>query len=867
MPHKLLTACLQRSETSTHLHYYFSQEEQATIIMAWPVRKRSDGGGGGGDVGDSSSAEPEMNALLAHHHDDSTNTNNNYSQTAPPISGNIPSPTSGIHTILNDGINRTILLPSDATVLRHRHHNNNSQSQQPANHQQQSHSSQPLQSSQSWDIYGRHSLDDADVAAGALSMISHHHHQQQQHARPPIVRGRSSSSSGVTRSLSNPKPSPMKSSLNSMGSKTPQSGRLQGVGDMIMHPFFSSPPNKCSNDGSLNNSISSYAQYSNQFFNNSTTPQQQQPPQPIQMERGIGSGRKNLNNAYYGGSEHDFLRLSAYDNETSSTSSSAAAQHQQQQYASQNQQYQQQYYYNSPQRIREMPSMPPLEITTNQQRSTSTSSSSSYPPYGLPSSIADETNNRRKNAHSAISDVQNYYSPSSRTSPSKLSLSSSTNNNRTTISSKFIVLGINLSSYNRQTQFLISASGTFMFSLLYGYLQELISVTLCHRQLGLFLALMQFSGYTILSYFFRNLGNDDGQSLSSSGSSGGRQQVVGLKKRAPSSGSSQHQANMSFSRRLRRWKNWVKLRGEQSSSSTSSSTRTTTVPLELYIGLSILRAIDLGMTNTAMQYVNYPTKTLMKSTRVIFTMLFGILFLKKRYGIQDYAIVGLMVAGLGMFMHADSKSSAVFQPLGIIMLTISLLCDGAISNLSEALMNQYEVGQDEFIFRLYSIATFFIFMAAAMKGDLRDGMAYLTTPGTLQEMNEGLDPTWSIFGKVLTMALFSTTGFLGSSCSAAITKTFGALTMSITSTARKATTIFLSFALFPNECTFEHVGGIFLFITSLIAKSLRASKRVNHHHHHHHDHRGHNKAILEAGDGSSNTTLYHSRCSKGENAV
>ena len=73
---------------------------------------------------------------------------------------------------------------------------------------------------------------------------------------------------------------------------------------------------------------------------------------------------------------------------------------------------------------------------------------------------------------------------------------------------------------------------------------------------------------------------------------------------------------------------------------------------------------------------------------------------KKRYGAADFGIVGLMVAGLGMFMHADAKTSAVFQPLGIIMLTISLLCDGAISNLSEALMNQYEVGQDEFIFRL-----------------------------------------------------------------------------------------------------------------------------------------------------------------------
>jgi hypothetical protein len=54
-----------------------------------------------------------------------------------------------------------------------------------------------------------------------------------------------------------------------------------------------------------------------------------------------------------------------------------------------------------------------------------------------------------------------------------------------------------------------------------------------------------------------------------------------------------------------------------------------------------------------------------------------------------------MVAGLAMFMHADASSSAVFHSMGVIMLTISLVCDGAISNTSETIMSQYGVGQDE----------------------------------------------------------------------------------------------------------------------------------------------------------------------------
>jgi len=413
--------------------------------------------------------------------------------------------------------------------------------------------------------------------------------------------------------------------------------------------------------------------------------------------------------------------------------------------------------------------------------------------------------------------------------------------------SRFVVLGWDLSSYTRRNQFLISAGGTFGFSLLYGYLQELISVDLCHRKLGLFLALAQFTGYTFLSFFLRKLEPSKSTKASSASTNNG----------------------MSISRRLRRLRKWGKLRGKvvsEQSTTSASTIKSTTVPLELYIGLSMLRAIDLGMTNLAMQYVNYPAKTLMKSTRVVFTMLFGVICLKKRYGTADFCIVGLMVAGLCMFMHADAHTSAVFQPVGIGMLIISLLCDGAISNLSEALMNQYDVGQDEFIFRLYSVATFFICIAAAAKGDLRDGLSYLTQPGTLQEMEEDLAPTWTISGKILTMALFSTTGFLGSSCSAAITKSFGALTMSITSTARKATTIFLSFALFPNECTVEHVGGIFLFIASLVAKSLRASKRGRHHHSSSHGHKHSKKVggnredvpVIEMGGGSmdaSNTSM------------
>lgn len=139
-------------------------------------------------------------------------------------------------------------------------------------------------------------------------------------------------------------------------------------------------------------------------------------------------------------------------------------------------------------------------------------------------------------------------------------------------------------------------------------------------------------------------------------------------------------------------------------------------------------------------------------------------------------------------------------------------------------MNQFGVGQDEFIFRMYSVALIAIAGAATVKGDLRDGILFLMEPGTYAEQQSNVpleDRAWSCSEKMLIMMLFSTMGFFGSSCSAAITKNFGALAMSITSTARKATTLFLSFLLFDNKCTSEHIVGISIFISALTAKSLR----------------------------------------------
>jgi solute carrier family 35 (adenosine 3'-phospho 5'-phosphosulfate transporter), member B3 len=173
------------------------------------------------------------------------------------------------------------------------------------------------------------------------------------------------------------------------------------------------------------------------------------------------------------------------------------------------------------------------------------------------------------------------------------------------------LFGQDLSKYSPNSQFGICCSGVFLFNVLYGYLQELLSVHIAGRKFALFLAVCQFAGYAF----------------------------------------------------------WASLLARLNRATIKTSRQTPViVPTGKFVALSLLRAFDLAVTNSAMMYLNYPAKTLIKSCRVVFTMLLGVLIRRKRYKLRDYAAVFTLVIGLLIFLHADSSTAAVFHPLGVILL-------------------------------------------------------------------------------------------------------------------------------------------------------------------------------------------------------
>ena len=73
---------------------------------------------------------------------------------------------------------------------------------------------------------------------------------------------------------------------------------------------------------------------------------------------------------------------------------------------------------------------------------------------------------------------------------------------------ELILFGKDLSELSRFKQFIICGSGVFFFTIINGFLQELITVQVAGRNLGVFLASVQFAGYAFWSLFLDSMRPD-----------------------------------------------------------------------------------------------------------------------------------------------------------------------------------------------------------------------------------------------------------------------------------------------------------------------------------------------------------------------
>ena len=102
-----------------------------------------------------------------------------------------------------------------------------------------------------------------------------------------------------------------------------------------------------------------------------------------------------------------------------------------------------------------------------------------------------------------------------------------------------------------------------------------------------------------------------------------------------------------------------------------------------YFILAACTSGGMYATNAALAYLNYTTRIVAKSSKVIPTMLLGTVMQGRRYAASEYAAAGMLVVGIALFTMGDVDTLPSFEVKGIILIAVALCLDSAAGNFEE----------------------------------------------------------------------------------------------------------------------------------------------------------------------------------------
>lgn len=158
-------------------------------------------------------------------------------------------------------------------------------------------------------------------------------------------------------------------------------------------------------------------------------------------------------------------------------------------------------------------------------------------------------------------------------------------------------------------------------------------------------------------------------------------------------------------------------------------------PLSAFAVIAVCNVATVGLSNTACEFLNYPTQALFKSAKPIPVMLAGWLLLRKRYGAGEQAAAVLMVAGLALMGVADARASPEFDAVGFVYISLALVADALIGNLQERLFQRHAVSTDEMVLWTKLFCTGMALACACATGQLLPALGFLaSSPVTLAQV-------------------------------------------------------------------------------------------------------------------------------------
>lgn len=233
-------------------------------------------------------------------------------------------------------------------------------------------------------------------------------------------------------------------------------------------------------------------------------------------------------------------------------------------------------------------------------------------------------------------------------------------------------------------------------------------------------------------------------------------------------------------------------------------------PLSAYPLLTMCLLSSSALSNISLNYINFPTKVVFRSCKLIPTMAIASVFHKKLFTATEYACAVAACAGLVLFAAADWNVSPTFHPIGLALVSLSVCADAVLPNAQEGL---FKLGSSRLEVTLYTnIFTLLIMtVTTLLSGDLVGALQHMAT-------NRQLTVYFSIYTFIAYIAI---------SFHMNVVKRYGGVAAVLVATGRKAMTLILSFLLFPKGFSWFYPAGAALVLGGLLVSSLSKMRSHN----------------------------------------
>tara|TARA_A100001035_G_C27750734_1_gene486326 strand:+ start:101 stop:1279 length:1179 start_codon:yes stop_codon:yes gene_type:complete len=218
--------------------------------------------------------------------------------------------------------------------------------------------------------------------------------------------------------------------------------------------------------------------------------------------------------------------------------------------------------------------------------------------------------------------------------------------------------------------------------------------------------------------------------------------------------------------------------------------------------LSVYTYGGMALTNYALSYLNYATRIVFKSAKIIPVMAFSVLIVGKKYNWKEWLSAAILVAGIVLFTLGDVASSPAFAPIGVALIAGALCVDAICANFEEKNFFRCETPS----------TTQEVLCYASMIGTVYGLIPLIASGGLGPAIAHSMQYT-----QVVPMIMgFSVMGYSSVSFILSLIKYFGATEAEIVKSLRKVLSIVISFILFPKELNWKYIAGFAAVVVSTI---------------------------------------------------